>query len=832
MSNTINTEYKTWKQEIFNPEAPLKGIPTLAGHTMTQIGSDMYIFGGRSGYFSYSNDLYKIDTNTGVFSKLDTTGDVPSPRQNHIAIAINNNTQLFVHGGSDGSNRFSDTFLLNLDTLTWTKAASAPVVSEGHAAVLSYKKDSISVYVFGGLDGSDYLTSIRIFNVGTGEWSSLGNGPARALFSASKIGQYVYFFGGLNSNGFLGTHDKVFSLSSHSWVEKSFANAPASRQGHCAIVYHNDIYIWGGNAGSFSQFKDLWALNTQPRRPGEEIDNRAFSILIEDALVRANSIIEASSIVTDEQSNVEGDAQAVLQKDYQFEELIKQIPAVLRRCHEIEALNKEITNTNDQTRTTVAQYVATIELEKNRYIKQKESISQVASALREKLDQLRAAEQKFHEAERASLQAKDLLGAEKKSLEGIQNELKDAQVAIANFEAILNRLQIEEKGINDKLKHINSILSGPEQESTDLEKQKEAEQKIKDDIVKDIQQAEKILAEKKEEASAISLRLIETEDRLRKIKNLKSEAGDVKAKLVNSLRADEDYDSAKKRFIGYIGDEDALKNIFGDDEATIERKRKEQEWLDQFISNQTNIGENDRRELTEQKKKVNDHLDQLNKDLDKLKTKEAQSQQKIDRINEKLQTRNIVKQGLIRDKEVLQAKLEDISTEQNRTRENLNEQQQIANQKQSNVTAILDAMENHKRNVTSCKVEEDEATRQLNTIQDALNEQFLYLKENIDEANGTKNKLDNTRRSLTAAKSSLEARISDASKTRDQLKAEMAALNEMWANKAKQCEAEKEALKLEIEQLKKQLNAAQQPSSVNQTTTVVVEELTSSEDLI
>jgi hypothetical protein len=76
----------------------------------------LYIFGGVADPVFY-NDVFVIDLESRVCQKLETTGDVPSPR--NTPVFCHHNGQLIVWGGYDG-HWPSDLHVLDLRTLVWS----------------------------------------------------------------------------------------------------------------------------------------------------------------------------------------------------------------------------------------------------------------------------------------------------------------------------------------------------------------------------------------------------------------------------------------------------------------------------------------------------------------------------------------------------------------------------------------------------------------------------------------------------------------------------------------------------------------------------------------
>ena len=67
-------------------------------HTCVSIrDKEILMFGGSQDSIS-NNDLYKYSLSQKVWTKLESIGDIPSPREGHIALMFENDKML-VHGG-------------------------------------------------------------------------------------------------------------------------------------------------------------------------------------------------------------------------------------------------------------------------------------------------------------------------------------------------------------------------------------------------------------------------------------------------------------------------------------------------------------------------------------------------------------------------------------------------------------------------------------------------------------------------------------------------------------------------------------------------------------
>jgi N-acetylneuraminic acid mutarotase len=73
---------------------------------------DSLIMFGGSGKEGSLNDLYKFDLKQERWSQLNPSGDIPSPREGHIARLVDGD-KMMIHGGVDDSEiAFRDTYVL------------------------------------------------------------------------------------------------------------------------------------------------------------------------------------------------------------------------------------------------------------------------------------------------------------------------------------------------------------------------------------------------------------------------------------------------------------------------------------------------------------------------------------------------------------------------------------------------------------------------------------------------------------------------------------------------------------------------------------------------
>nr|KMM68493.1 ral2 protein [Coccidioides posadasii RMSCC 3488] len=222
LSGLVCNVYKTTGRE---PHA-------LVGATTTILGDKLYVFGGRMLSRTrpdLTSDLYELDLIRRHWSKLQTTGHVPSPRYFHSVCALGD-TKLVCYGGmsprttqtsqssslSPSGNQesqpeivvMSDVHILDVPTRTWTRihTDNTPQGRYAHCAAI--------------------LPSSAIFTSAQAPLSAIQNNPSSANPHQGTIGVDIDGFGGAemvvvggqdSSNHYI-EQISVFNLRSLKWT--------------------------------------------------------------------------------------------------------------------------------------------------------------------------------------------------------------------------------------------------------------------------------------------------------------------------------------------------------------------------------------------------------------------------------------------------------------------------------------------------------------------------------------------------------------------------------------------------------------------------------------
>ncbi|KAF9632539.1 Kelch repeat type 1 [Lasiodiplodia theobromae] len=202
----LNTSTKQWSRAL--PAGPRPS--GRYGHTLNILGSRIYIFGGQVEGFFF-NDLVAFDLNALqapnnrwevlIPNSADggpPPGQVPPARTNHSVVSWND--KLYLFGGTDGVNWFSDVWCYDHKTNAWQELdciGYIPLAREGHAAAIV----NDTMYVFGGRtrEGTD-LGDLAAFKITSRRWymfQNMGPSPSpRSGHSMTAYGKHIVVLAG------------------------------------------------------------------------------------------------------------------------------------------------------------------------------------------------------------------------------------------------------------------------------------------------------------------------------------------------------------------------------------------------------------------------------------------------------------------------------------------------------------------------------------------------------------------------------------------------------------------------------------------------------------
>lgn len=156
--------------------APLPQFPPDSGYNLRQffgcaaVGTKIFVIGGDTGGTGARDTNYVYDTarNTWAVRAVLPGG----PRWN--LAAVNLNGKIYVIGGIDSIGGFSKRLdIYDPSSNTWSAGTPLPAERAGMAAGVIKGK----IYLAGGSDGPDFLSSALVFDPSSGSWTSIGSMP-------------------------------------------------------------------------------------------------------------------------------------------------------------------------------------------------------------------------------------------------------------------------------------------------------------------------------------------------------------------------------------------------------------------------------------------------------------------------------------------------------------------------------------------------------------------------------------------------------------------------------------------------------------------------------
>eukprot|EP00803_Ostreobium_quekettii_P006145 evm.model.scf_58.17 EVM.evm.TU.scf_58.17 scf_58:148652-165934(+) len=224
---------------------------TRTGHTLTQVGNTLFVFGGASMKDgTKTNDLFWISTDRMDWHNQVTQGQAPCPRDGHCTVHDEESNRLMVFGGCNQERkRLNDCFYLDLETFTWGKVpndGTGPIPREQSSAV--YWQGNM--IVFGGRSSGSRLNDLYVLDLHSWQWSqpaTSGTAPAPRQSAALCIGNGNQMFVQGGRNNFVLEDLFMLDLMSKTWSEvPTGGRAPPPRHSHCMAVHKEFLHVFGG----------------------------------------------------------------------------------------------------------------------------------------------------------------------------------------------------------------------------------------------------------------------------------------------------------------------------------------------------------------------------------------------------------------------------------------------------------------------------------------------------------------------------------------------------------------------------------------------------------
>ncbi|OMO62949.1 Kelch repeat type 2 [Corchorus capsularis] len=253
------------------------GAPTCTGpgkrwgHTCNSIkgGRFLYVFGGYGKDNCQTNQVHVFDTAKQTWSQPVMKGTPPTPRDSHSCTTVGDN--LFVLGGTDGTNPLKDLHILDTATHTWicpSVRGEGPEAREGHSAALVGKR----LFIFGGCgkssDNNDeiYYNDLYILNTETFVWkraTTSGDPPsARDSHTCSSWKNKIIVIGGEDGHDYYLNDVHILDADTLVWKEvNATGQVLPPRAGHSTVAFGKNLFVFGGFTDAQNLYDDLYMLD-------------------------------------------------------------------------------------------------------------------------------------------------------------------------------------------------------------------------------------------------------------------------------------------------------------------------------------------------------------------------------------------------------------------------------------------------------------------------------------------------------------------------------------------------------------------------------------------
>lgn len=173
----LDTETECWSLMEAKGDIPV----ARSGHTVARASSVLIIFGGEDDKGKKLNDLHMFDLKSLTWLPLHCTGTGPSPRTNHVS-ALFDDRMLLIFGGTSKSKTLNDLYSLDFETMVWSRMKTKgflPAPRAGCCGILSGSK----WYIVGGGSKKKRHAETLVLDVLNPEWTVAIESPTSSITS-------------------------------------------------------------------------------------------------------------------------------------------------------------------------------------------------------------------------------------------------------------------------------------------------------------------------------------------------------------------------------------------------------------------------------------------------------------------------------------------------------------------------------------------------------------------------------------------------------------------------------------------------------------------------
>lgn len=239
-------------------------------HTAVMWEDKMLVYGGQDLSEGPYGDLWSVEIGQfGQESWQQITIEDKGCISRHSAIVKND--KMYVFGGTNGVEEFSKTLVLSLNSMTWKEHLSQdnlPPPLDSHTSCLYDSEQGPLMVVFGGYSHGERTNQVYILQLDTMKWSKFETSSKqpeiRSSHSASVYNHCLYIFGGISDEGEKLNDFWKLDLKTRIWIQiTGSGELPVGRSGHTSVVYKDFLIIFGGMKDITKETNDLHSYHFQ-----------------------------------------------------------------------------------------------------------------------------------------------------------------------------------------------------------------------------------------------------------------------------------------------------------------------------------------------------------------------------------------------------------------------------------------------------------------------------------------------------------------------------------------------------------------------------------------
>jgi hypothetical protein len=235
-------------------------------HSAVMWGDKMLIYGGQDLKEGAQSGLWMIEVtqfDQGEWEEIPLARSSPLCR--HSAVLLDD--VMYVFGGSDGQEEFNTTLAISLRTRAVREIAAAsrslPPPLDSHSACAYTSSQGRFMVVFGGFCVGERTNGLFLLNLDTETWQRVDAGPGpepRSNHSAVVFRENMYVFGGTNDEGEKLNDLWKLGLNTLRWEKiQATGDVPSGRSGHSAVVYTDLMIVFGGMKDITKETNDMYS---------------------------------------------------------------------------------------------------------------------------------------------------------------------------------------------------------------------------------------------------------------------------------------------------------------------------------------------------------------------------------------------------------------------------------------------------------------------------------------------------------------------------------------------------------------------------------------------